>query len=410
MLNERKESRPGEVGLFIARQPIFDRKNDVFAYELLYRSNMENRASIGDEEYATIKVISNSLMIGLQKLTEGKRAFINFNHKLLIGNVPLLYSNQMLGVEIIETVSPEDYILKACSRIKNLGYPIILDNFVLKESTAPFLEFADIIKINFQTTPRKDRLSILQMANNSIKFLASKVETKDEFDEAFHLGYSYFQGFYFQKPTLIQFSEMPGYKLNYLSILRMIFNPESQISEIEETIKRDVSLTYKLLRFINSAAHGFKVEIRSISHALLLLGKRELKRWLTLIVMSSLAKDKPSELMKMAVIRARFCELIAQEYNLAYSPEDLFLIGMFSMSEAFLDRPLHHILDELPLERHIKSVLLNEDGQAGDALQFVKAFEKADWEATSRYVKKMEMNEEKLALLYLDAVEWAKFL
>lgn len=402
-----------EFGLtvFIARQPIFDNKKNVYAYELLYRSDLENRAFITDGDFATLKVIANSLLIGLQKLTDGKKAFINFDRGLLLARVPLFFPSDILGVEILETITPDQRLIKVCNQIKNDGYLMILDNFVFNEEYRPLIPMVDIIKIDFCASTPEERRSIFQkVSSKHVKFLAAKIETQQDYEEALKLGYHYFQGFFFQQPALISRKEMPGYKLNYLSILRKLYDPAFDVEQIEEIIKRDVSLTYKLLRFINSAAHGFKVTIRSIRHALILLGKREIKRWLTIIVMSGIGRDKPIELMNAAVIRARLCELIALEFKLQDQPTDLFLIGMLSMMDAFLDRPLPEILEELPLEENIKFVLLEGEGQARHVLELVRAFEKADWESFSLFSHQLKLDEEKLAFLYLEAVEWAKFL
>jgi len=405
------KNTPQGVKVFIARQPIFDRDKKVFAYELLYRSDLENRAIITNDEYATLKVIANGLLIGLQRLTEGKRAFINFDKRLLMAQIPLLFPKNALGVEILETVEPEEYVIKMCTRIKHSGYLMILDNFIFRENYRPFIQLADIIKVDFLATTKEDRRDILKNVDAAnVFFLASKVETKEDFEEAYNIGYSFFQGYFFQEPSLISRQEMPGYKANYLNVLRKIYDPLFEVNEIEEIVKRDVSLTYKLLRFINSAAHGFKVSIRSIHHALILLGKRELKRWLTIIIMSGIGRDKPLELMITAIIRARFCELIAIEFHLKSQPADLFLMGMLSLMDTFLDRPLKEILYELPLEENIKAVLLGGSDETRDVLEMVKAFEKAQWDVFTRFAVQLNLNEEKLAVLYLDAVEWSKFL
>ncbi len=408
MPEERIEEK---ANIFIARQPIFDNQSHVFAYELLYRSDMENRAFIANDQLATIKVIANSLLIGLQKLTDNKKAFINFDQKLLLAHAPLLFSRDILGVEIVETIQPELYVIRECSRIKRAGYSIVLDNFAYDESLRPFIDMADLIKVNFKTASTLERRNVIERVNAPhIKFIASKIENREEFQEAVAFGYTYFQGFFFRKPSLVSRQEMPGYKANYLNILRKIYDPNFNIEEIESIIKHDVSLAYKLFRFINSASYGFRVEIRSISHALLLLGKREIKRWLTIIVMSGIGKEKPMELMVTAVIRARFLESIAEEFKLEDHPSDLFLIGMFSLVEAFIDLPMSEILAELPLDDHVKTVLMGEDGQSYDILGCVKAFEKGEWETVSSIAQKHKLNEEKLAVLYLDAVEWSKFL
>jgi c-di-GMP-related signal transduction protein len=402
------------IKVFIARQPIFDHKKNVYAYELLYHSDFEKQDIVFDNEDAALKVIANSFLIGLQKLTDGKRAFINFNRKLLLAQTPFFFPNHILGVEIPGTVIPDETIIMICRRIKNSGYLMIMDDSVYKkEEYRPFIGMADIIKVDFRAAGPEERQTIFQTVasgSRAIKFLAVQIETQQEYEEARTFGYHYFQGLFFRRPSLISRKEMPGYKLNYVNILRKIFEPGFNVDGIDEIVKRDVSLTYKLLRFINSAAFGFRVTIRSIRHALILLGKREVRRWLTIIVMSSIGSEKPIELMNAAVIRARLCELIAVEFKLPDQPSDLFLIGMLSMMDAFLDRPLPEILEELPLEENIKSVLLGGRGRAHDVIEMIKAYEKADWESFSQSAQKLGLDEKKLVHLYLDAVEWAKLI
>ncbi len=396
---------------FIARLPIFDRKKKVYAYELLYRSDQVNRANVINDEYATLKVIANGLLIGLQRLTTGKPAFIHFNQLLLMGHIPLLFPTELLGVEIFEKVEPDERFIRALDRIKKAGYLMVMDDFVFDEPYRQFLQFADMIKVDFLVnSPEKIHLIAREAASQKLILLAEKIETREEYDKALELGFHYFQGFFFQKPDLVSRQDMPGYKLNYLHILKKIHDPVIELDAVEEIIKRDVSLTYKLLRFINSASFGFRVTVRSVRHALNLLGKREIKKWLTIIVMSGIGQQKPPELVNAAVIRARLCELIAANFKLRQKPAEAFLTGIFSMMDAFMDRPLEEILEELPLEDNVKTALLGKVDPCGNPLEVVKAIEKAQWEEITRYSTQLKLEEEKLARLYMEAVEWSKFL
>jgi len=410
-----KESNTTDSGLniFLARQPIFDRRKEVIAYELLYRSDLVNRAFITDEKYATLKVIANSLLMGLQKLTEGKRAYLHFNQRLLLGKAPLLFPRDLLGVEIIDEVESDERIINACSQFKKNGYQLILDYKLALHQDRQLLELCDIVKIDFLGGKARERHGLVKktaQSYNSIKFLAERVETIAQFDEAEALGCTYFQGYFFRKPDLVTRKEMPGYKLNYLRILKKIHELSPRFDEIEEIIKRDVSLTYKLLRFINSASYGFKVTVRSIHHALILLGKREVKKWLTIIVMSGIGRSKPTALMNAVIVRARFCELIAQTFRLHSEPTDFFLLGMFSMVDAFLDRPVEEILEELPLEENVKDALLGKPGRFFTVLQLVSAFEKGEWDTFAALAWELDVSADKTATLYLEAVEWSKFM
>ena len=410
MMNNTNDQKPG-LTTFIARLPIFDRKKQVYAYELLYRSDPVNRAYVIDDEYATLKVIANGLLIGLQRLTTGKRAFIHFNHQLLIEQIPLLFPKDLLGVEIFDKTEPGERLIRVLERIKKAGYLMVMDDFVFNEPYRQLLRFADMIKVDFLfNSPGQIRLIAQEAASKKLILLAEKIESREEYNKAFDLGFHYFQGFFFQKPDLVSRQEMPGYKLNYLHILKKIHDPVIELEAVEEIIKRDVSLTYKLMRFINSASFGFRVTVRSVRHALNLLGKREVRKWLTIIVMSGIGQQKPPELVNTVVIRGRLCELIAAEFKLRQKPAEAFLTGIFSMLDAFMDRPLEEILEELPLEDNVKAALLGKADPSDNPLEVVKAIEKAQWEDLSRYSAQLKLQEEKLARLYIEAVEWTKFL
>ncbi len=396
--------------IYVARQPIFDADANVFAYELLFRNGIEQyTAPKVDSECATIKVIANSLIIGLQNLTAGRRAFINFNRSLLVAGIPLLFPREMLGVEILEQVEPDDTVIRACRRLKRAGYMVVLDDFVFKEKFRPLIDVASLIKIDFRSTNEEKRREIFDLVDNpEVRFLAEKVETQEEYEEAMGLGYDLFQGFFFHRPDVIATREMPGFKINYLTILKKVCNSDLPFEEIEDILKRDVSLTYKLLRFINSASYNFRVTIRSIRHALVLLGKREIRKWLTLIALSGVGHDKPRELLHNTLVRARFCELIGHDLKLGDLTADLFLVGMFSLADAFLDREMDRVLEELPLDEKIKDALLGKTGLYKDVLELVVAYEKASWLAAARISQKLNFEEGKMVAHYIEAVQWVR--
>lgn len=407
------QSQNGGVNIFIARQPIFDSGKNVYAYELLYRSDTNNRALVTDNRMATLKVMANTLSMGLQKLTHGKRAFIHFDEELLLGEVPLVFPKDLLAVEVLDVKATGKRLVEMCKQIKKAGYLLVMDDIILKDKrvSSDLIQLADVIKVDFLSASPDYRRDVVKNADTKgVQFLAEKVETIADYEEALDLGYQYFQGFFFQQPDMISRQEVPGYKLNYMSILKKIHDPFLDFDEIEEVIKHDVSLTYKLLKFINSAVYGFRVTVRSVKHALVLLGQREVKKWLTIIVMSGIGSEKPPELMHMAVIRARFCELIASKFELEHKSWDYFMMGMFSLMEAFLDFSMADILEELPLEEHVKDALLGKDEFSGDLLQLIRSYERANWEALARLSTKLGLVAETLADLYIEAVEWTGFL
>ncbi len=407
MSNNNKQQEGSDI--FVARQPVFDAGKNVFAYELLFRKGFQNYASKFDTEYATIKVISNSLVMGLEHLTAGKKALIKFNRQLLLGNIPRLFPVDRIGVEIQEGVLPEKAVIDTLTKLKAAGYLLLMDDVTFDEKLRPLLQFIDIIKVDFLARDFDYRRSIIKKVNAAqIKFLAEKIETKAHFDEALKLEYHYFQGFFFQKPDVLSSREMPGYKFNYLQILKKTCDPDMPLEEIETILKHDVSLTYKLLRFINSASYSFKVTVRSIRHALVLLGKREVKKWLTLIALSGIGRGKPMELMNSTLIRARFCELIGQELELKEDTADFFLVGMFSMADAFLDRSMEDILADLPLDTDIKAALMRQKGIFRDVLDLVLTYERADWVEAARLAENLNLGEGKIVSHYIEAVHWVR--
>lgn len=403
---------PDSFPIFIARQPVFDADKNVFAYELLYRSDIFNRAVVSDDRIATIRVLANTLSMGLQSLTGAKRAFIHFDPELILAGLPQVLPKELLGVEILNLRACDSRLIRMCRQLKNQGYPLLIDQVVYarRETNAALIELADIVRIDFSRKFAGDPARFIKGDTSGRVFLAEKIETHEQWRAAVDAGCSYFQGFFFQKPDIVSRTEMAGYKYNYLQILKKIQEPDPDIRGIEEIMRRDVSLIYKLLKFINSAAYGFRVTVRSIAHALVLLGPRELKKWLTIIVMSGAGRDKPAELMGAAAIRGRWCEMMALEFKWPYPSCDYFMLGLFSLVEAFLDRPMKEILGDLPLEEHVVRGLLGEDMRALAILEMVREYERANWEGFTMAAGRLDAAPEDAAKLYREAVEWAKFL
>lgn len=238
--------------------------------------------------------------------------------------------------------------------------------------------------------------------------VAEKVETRSELHQASEMGYTYFQGYFFSKPEIIVAQDIPGYKLNYLRVLQAVNQPEINLVELENIIKLEPSLTYKLLRYLNSAFFGFRTEIRSIHHALALLGEEELKKWASLIAMAAMGSDKPPELVVNVIIRAVFCESLAPQIGMLNRAADLFLLGMMSLIDAILDRPLPEILEKMPISNEIKEALLGGENRFRDVYETVLAYETADWREFAKKARKLNLHEETVPELYLKSVEWAK--
>ena len=390
----------------MARQPIFDRKEKIFAYELLFRQDNQNCYNSVDEDRATEDVISKSfLSIGMDTLTGGKRGFINFTANLLKNRIAYSLPKEHLVIEILENVEPDQDIILACKQLKEAGYLLVLDDFVFKPKFWPLIDLADIIKVDFLSTDVHERSNILQrMGSRKIKFLAEKVETRDDFEQALQMGYYYFQGYHFCKPVVISRKSIPLFKLNYLRLMEEINNPEVDFEKINTFIKGDVSLSYNLLKFINSSVFGLKTKINSIKQALVLLGLAEVRKWASIIVLQNIGEDKSNELIVNSVVRATFGEALARKTVLKEQASNIFLMGMFSLIDAFLDRPLADVLAELPLTNEIKRALLGEDNQMRAILDLILAYEKAEWVNFSVYAQKVQIDESEVPNLYLQAL------
>ena len=319
--------------VFVARQPIFNSRQQVFAYELLFRHGLENYYSGTNGDLATARVITDSFMLfGIDTLTGGKPAFINFTANMIKNEIPTIFPPELVGVEILEEIMPDDQILYACQKLKNSRYLLILDDFVLTKERASLAEMADIIKVDFLASSKKGRAALAEKyARSRVRLLAEKVETIDDFQEALELGYSYFQGYFFCRPHIVSRKDIPSHRLTYLRILQELYNTEPDFEQITRIVTTDLSLSYKLLRLVNSAVFGFRSRINSIKQALVILGLQEIQKWITLLALSSMGQDKPDELITHSVIRARFGELIASIIGLQNRSSEFFLMGLLSL-------------------------------------------------------------------------------
>lgn len=396
--------------IFVARQPIFDTRKNVYAYELLFRSSLDNYYDTRlDGDDSTAKLIVNSfLLLGLDNITSSKKAFINFTRKLILDQAPSLISNDLISVEILEDVAPDDSVIQACAELKKKGYEMVLDDFVFSEKYRSLILYSDIIKIDFLQTKGIDRKLVIENTNAAhVRFLAEKVETEADFQEALDLGYGLFQGYFFSKPVIISGQDIPTLKLNHLRLLSEINRPDVEFEKLEEIIKHDVSLTYKLLRFINSAYFRFSIKVESIKHALVLLGMREVKKWASIMSMSIIGEDKPQEVLTVSLVRAKFCELIASEIGQKSAESDFFMTGLFSVIDVLIGRPKNEILDNLYLDESVKNALLGDQNHITDVFSLVTAYEIGDWRRVDELSTKIGVNEIVLPTYYFTATQWA---
>jgi EAL and modified HD-GYP domain-containing signal transduction protein len=395
--------------LFIGRQPILDRAQKTYGYELLFRDGPENVFNDHDADQATMKVIDNSVgQIGIQKITGGSKAFINFTRNLLLEDYGNLLPRDHVVIEILETITPDADITASCRRLKDGGYTLALDDFQYTPAYEPLLEIVDIIKVDLSASGDRERLLFAETyLPRKIKLIAERVETLADFEQTKEMGYSYFQGYFFSKPVVLTAEKPPESKLARIRLLMEINRPEFDFRQAEEIIKHDPTLSMKLLRYINSALFGIRQEVKSIRQALTLLGEKNIRKWCTILVISSLADDKPTELFKQAIVRARFCELLAIPAGQAGADQELFMTGMFSLLDTILNQTMPDLLADLPLSKVVKETLLGEPTRFQDILKLVTSFEVGDWDRIETLTNSLHIDSEELPELQQEAFAWA---
>ena len=398
------------MDIFVARQPIFDAHQRVYGYELLYRSGSTNAYEGTDGSQASLSVIRNAfLMLGPQALTGRKKAFINFTKDLLVGGVALNLPHDQTVIEILEDINPDEPTLNACRDLKKAGFTLALDDYTLTNTTQEsFLELADIVKVDFKLTPEQDRWKIVQRYSGQPKrFLAEKVETRQEFNGAVKKGYALFQGYFFSKPVIVPGKDIPTIKLNYVQVVKEVNRRELDFYRLEKVIKQDTSLCYTLLNYINSAYFGLREHITSIRHAMVLLGESEVRKWASLVLFTFIGSDRPPEVIVTSLIRARMCEALASHAGLNGCESELFLVGMFSMLDVLVGRPLHEVLDSMRLSNDVKNALLGMKSRYREVFELVVNYQTGNWERFERSAKKLSLNVTTVPKLYLESVEWA---
>lgn len=392
------------LDIFVGRHAIYNRELDVIAYELLFRgSEAAERAEFKDADEATSQVILNTFTeIGLDKIVEDKMAFINLTRSFVLGDYSLPLSKAGLGLEILENITIDQPVIEAVQRLSSQGYTIVLDDFVYHESLRPLVELADIIKIDVQTLPDSEvQRHVEILRKHTVKLLAEKVETHEVFEFCNRLGFDYFQGFFFCQPHIIKGQRIPPNRLVTLRLLAKLQDPVTSIRELETLISQDVSMSYKLLRSLNSAFYSLPRKIESIHQALVMLGNQWLKTWASLLLLSSI-HDKPQELMQMAMVRAKMCELLATAKRLS-PKETFFTAGLFSVLDALMDQPMEDVLNALPLSQEINDALLRREGNLGAVLQCVMDYERGNWDA----VLHIGLQQGEITQAYLEAITWA---
>lgn len=392
---------------YVARQPIFTADEKVFGYELLFRDGVEDYFREKDVDAASRHTLDRTLQMGLQTLCDGKRAFVNCTREVLLKDYVTLFPSPYTVVEVLESVPPDDLVKAALERLKLAGYMIALDDFTINDPRASLADLADILKIDMQATNAQDRATLIgRYGPWRCRMLAERVETREDFAQTRTAGFIYFQGYFFRKPEVMQAKEIPANRLNYIRLLQAVSKPDLEIRELEQLIKVEASVCYRLLQYLNSAAVGVRNEVHSIRHAIALLGEREVRRWIRLIATLSVGQNKPSELVNSAMTRARFCEIIGK--RVPHGESDLFLMGLLSMIDVILDMPMFVVLENIPVDRETKAVLLGGASALRPLYQLMLARECGDWQGTNEHSGLLALSENEVASAYWEAVQWVR--
>jgi c-di-GMP phosphodiesterase len=391
------------IDIFVGRLPIYTPSLDIFGYELLYRAKDNTRALIRDGEKATSQVIFNTFIeIGIENIVEDKLAFLNVDHSYITGKLPLPFPKEQIVLEISQRMDLNEELIQAMAKLRSERYWICLEDQPDRILEERIVNAANIIKINIHQTPISElREHVHTYRKFNARLMANKVQTQEEFESCKELGFDFYQGYFLAKPRVVSGRRLPTNRFSLLKLLTCLYDPEVDMRELEELIRQDVSLSYRLLRMVNSAYYALDTKVESIRHALVILGLKQIRSWLTILAMSEV-NDRSTTLMTTALIRGKMCELLAATSG--YKQEDrFFTVGLLSILDAIMDLPMAKVLENLPLTDDLNQALLDHKGQMGTLLAGVIAYEAGEWGE----VEAINSKPGTLRDAYLTAIAWA---
>jgi EAL and modified HD-GYP domain-containing signal transduction protein len=386
--------------VFVARQPIFDQRLNVTGYELLFRAGDIPDALVADPEAATANVVLNSFTeIGLERIVGARTAWINVSREFVLRGFAHSLPPGLVLLELLENQLVDDRLIAAIGELKQQGHRLALDDFVYSPSVEPLLALADVVKLDLLAMGRESlSREVVRLKRYGITLLAEKLETHGDYAYCANAGCDLFQGYFFCRPELVRGRRVDANRLSLLELLTALQDPAVELAGLERTIALDLGLSYRLLRYINSAFFGLRQEVRSIGQALALLGVANLKHWAALSIFASI-DGKPAELTVTALVRARFCEL-ASEHLSGANRSELFTLGLFSVVDALMDLPLEEVLDKMPFPPDMREALSTHGGEKGQLLECVTALEAGEFEHARTILPNA-------GALYLSSLTWA---
>ena len=390
--------------IFLARQPIFDRHERVWGYILRANADLNCVHDPRDENEAAPLQSHSYLGMVLEKLAAGRKIILNVSNGFL-NDDSLRLPREMVVLEISRRVQVDKSLLATCRHLKEQGHLLVLSDLVRLTDTAhPLAEMVDILKVNYQQTSPAER-SELSLSFPTLKLLAAGVETREEFREAVNLGFHYVHGSFFSQAEIISRSEVPRYKLNFMKLLNELARTTLDFQRLQNLLEGNPTLIHRLLKYINSAFFGLNYQVSSVHQALLLLGEQEIRKWAALAIIHHLGQDQPEELLRLSLLRAHFGEILAAKMGLGPQAPELFLVGLLSLMDVYLSRPLAEVVAGMPLAPLIKETLLGGATPYRLTFDLVLAHERADWEQVTALASRLGLSRGMVLATYLEAVE-----
>ena len=393
--------------LYIARQPILSANGAVFGYELLYRAAETDTTCTAPGDPAAASVLSDALLaLGLERLTEGKPAFLNVTRALLLSGACTLLNKKAAIFEIREDVEVDDEVIAACRDLRAKGYQLALDDYIPRTPADQLLPFVQFVKVDVLATSARQRTVLARwLRRKGIRLIAEKVETQQVLKQTKTAGYELFQGYFFCQPTTLSAKALPARQLAYMQLLSAVNQPNLTMGQLEDLIKHDVSLTVRILRCVNSAAFGVHREIRSLREALVMLGTKTISKWATVWSMAGI-NSGPGEVASLAILRARCCEIMGERLTHG-NGADMFLLGLCSLLEAMTAVPMMVALEDLPLSAETRQALLGSPGTERSLLDAVIAYERGEWDEAERITDLLGLPAALLPAAYGESLRWA---
>ena len=389
---------------YVARQPILNLHGRVHGYELLFRYGQEHSFS-GDRKQATRTILDDTLNFGFERLTGGLPAFINCSAESILEQLVEVLPPATTVIEINGAADFSPALLAACRRLKSIGYYLALDNFIWEQRLEPLAEIADYIKVDFcNSTPDQRREVRSRFQKSSTCLIAVKVESESIQAQARKEGFSFFQGYYFCQPELLSHAKIPANRLIHVQILHHLYRVPLDLPELCKLVKFDAALTYRLLRLVNSPGFAIRQQICNIEMAIVLVGEATFRRIASLAILSELNSGKPPEVLRMTLMRARFCELAAPLCGL--QPDEQYLLGMLSLLPAMLRMPMDTLVAQMPMRHEIHQALLGTNNAERGLLQWLEAYERGAWELCDTLAQNAHLHQQQLVHFYNEAMAW----